>query len=399
MRVIRVRDEQGGEFQPVDGQGEPLPLVASFARGLRARGCSPNTVVAYLHDLRRFYDFLEGAGLEVERFTPAHTLDLLGFLNQILSRPHRPRSFPAPVRAGLAPSTINRILAAVSTFYDHLALTGAAGIARNPLEVNPGGGRPGMARTPARRSMRLRRIQRIPRPLSDDQVTRWLEVMDRPRDRAMFLLMLQGGLRPGEVLNLHLDDIEYGKRRVAIRYRTDHPKDARTKSRSERFVDLYEPEALAAVSTYVMIERPADAPTRHLFLVCGGGPRAAEPIGYPALAKLFERRRSAAGLDEPWITPPAAYPCHPALGRRDARTRLAKAPRPRLLRVHPRLHAGERCPDAGGLSARPGRARPAEGAWEGRLTLSGLVRVRPAMLWRPTLRTCAVPTSGTGRHG
>ena len=34
----------------------------------------------------------------------------------------------------------------------------------------------------------------------------------RLRDRAMFLLMLQGGLRPGEVLNLHLEDIEYGRK-------------------------------------------------------------------------------------------------------------------------------------------------------------------------------------------
>jgi integrase len=102
-----------------------------------------------------------------------------------------------------------------------------------------------------------------------------LEVMVRPRDRAMFLLMLQGGLRPGEVLNLHLDDVEYGRRRVTVRYRTDHPKGVRTKSRTERVVDLYEPEALATVSTYVMSERPADAPTRHLFLVCGG---ATKPV-------------------------------------------------------------------------------------------------------------------------
>jgi len=126
----------------------------------------------------------------------------------------------------------------------------------------------------------------------------------------MFLLMLQGGLRPGEVLNLHLEDIEYGRRRVTIRYRTDHPKGVRTKSRTERVVDIYEPEALAAVSAYVMSERPSKAPTSHLFLVCGAGQRATEPIGYAALAKFFERRKKEAGLSDPWITPHALRHTH-----------------------------------------------------------------------------------------
>ncbi len=64
----------------------------------------------------------------------------------------------------------------------------------------------------------------------------------------MIYLMLQGGLRPGEVLNLQLPDLEYGRRRLIIRYRTEHPKGVRTKSRTEHIVDLLEPEALQAMS-------------------------------------------------------------------------------------------------------------------------------------------------------
>ena len=50
--------------------------------------------------------------------------------------------------------------------------------------------------------------------------------------------MLHGGLRPGEVLTLQLSDVQYGRKRVVIRYCTDHPKRARTKSRTERVVDV-----------------------------------------------------------------------------------------------------------------------------------------------------------------
>ncbi len=32
----------------------------------------------------------------------------------------------------------------------------------------------------------------------------------------MLLLMLEGGLRPGEVLCLHLEDVQYGRKRVIV---------------------------------------------------------------------------------------------------------------------------------------------------------------------------------------
>jgi integrase len=163
---------------------------------------------------------------------------------------------------------------------------------------------------PVRRVLRVRTVQRLPRPLDDDQITALLGSLCKLRDRAMFLLMLQGGLRPGEVLSLHLEDIQYGRRRVLIRHRTDHPKGARTKSQLERVVDLHEPETLAAVSAYVLGERPPDAPTTHVFLVGGRGGNRHAPLGYPALIKLFRRRCTRLGLDGPGLTPHALRHTH-----------------------------------------------------------------------------------------
>jgi integrase len=126
----------------------------------------------------------------------------------------------------------------------------------------------------------------------------------------MVLLMLQGGLRPGEVLTLHLEDIQYGRRRVVVRYRTDHPKLVRTKSRTERLVDLHEPAALAAVSAYVLQERPREADSSLLFLVGGGGRKRCEPLSYDALVKLFARHCERLGIREPWVTPHALRHTH-----------------------------------------------------------------------------------------
>ena len=136
---------------------------------------------------------------------------------------------------------------------------------------------------PIRRAVRVKTVQRVPRPLSQAQVAALLAQLRSNRDRAIVLLMLQGGLRPGEVLGLHLEDIAYGRRRVVVRHRDDHPKGARSKSRYERVVDLHEPETLAIVSAYVMDERPADCDSPLVFLIGGGGARRLEALSYDGL--------------------------------------------------------------------------------------------------------------------
>src|SRR5260221_5196343 len=142
---------------------------------------------------------------------------------------------------------------------------------------------------PIRRTVRVKTIQYLPRPLSDEEIKLLRASLHRWRDKAMFLLMLQGGLRPGEVLSLHLVDLQYGRKRVIVRYRTDHPKSARTQSRVQRVVDLLEPATLQAVSTYVMQDRPADSESPFVFLVGGKGAKRCQPLSYHALVKLFAR--------------------------------------------------------------------------------------------------------------
>lgn len=126
----------------------------------------------------------------------------------------------------------------------------------------------------------------------------------------MLLLMLDGGLRPGEVLSLHLSDIAYGRRRITVCKRDDHPGGVRGKSRTERVVDLLEPRTLDAVNRYVMHQRPLDAGSPFVFLVGGNGPRRGEPLSYAALVKMFSRRLDALGLRSPEKTPHALRHTH-----------------------------------------------------------------------------------------
>ena len=135
-----------------------------------------------------------------------------------------------------------------------------------------GSGRDG-GQQPVRRQTRVKLPLRLPRPLAQPVVEALLESMTCLRDLAMVLLMLDGGLRPGEVLGLHLEDISFGRRRVTVRKRDDHPGGARGKSRQERVVDVLEPRTLDAVNRYVLRERPSGSVSPFVFLVGGHGVR------------------------------------------------------------------------------------------------------------------------------
>ncbi len=329
MHVQRIRDTGGGLFcELVDNNDQPITVVSQFLKYIGARGSSPNTLSAYAYDLLHFTRFLHEQSWNYDDFTPARSLRFLEYLHNVQNR--RPTRSLGPVLAvsagqlvkRLAPATINRALAATSSFYEYLILSEHYEAGQNPMLKQfdwetarvPERHRPFMGRAsrqqPIRRVLRVRTIQRVPRPMEAAQISRLLEGLKLRRDKAMLLLMLNGGLRPGEVLNLHLEDIQYGRRRIVIRHRTDHPRGVRTKSRTERIVDLCDDVTLQTLSDYVMHERPKDSTTTHAFLLGGHGRRRNEPLGYHALVKMFERRCTRLGIRTAWVTPHALRHTH-----------------------------------------------------------------------------------------
>jgi site-specific recombinase XerD len=94
---------------------------------------------------------------------------------------------------GYKPATVNRRLAAVVSFYRHLAAEGKA----LPCPVVP-------------RRHYLREPQRLPRPVNEQELRKFFGAVADVRDRAMFVLMLYCGLRIGEVSTLKLTDLYLG---------------------------------------------------------------------------------------------------------------------------------------------------------------------------------------------
>lgn len=96
-----------------------------FLAHLVACGCSPNTAQAYRFDLKHLTAFLTDEDVEWREMTPALAADFLLHLRSVPSRRRgQPRHLALAAANGaaaeprLSPASVNRALAAVSSFYD-----------------------------------------------------------------------------------------------------------------------------------------------------------------------------------------------------------------------------------------------------------------------------------------
>ncbi len=93
---------------------------------------------------------------------------------------------------GLAPATVNRRLASLHTFFEHLASEDGEEAMLNPVKWL---------------RHRLQEGDYLPRDAADDTVDKLFAVITKSRDRAMFGLMVGAGLRVGEVAQLNCADL------------------------------------------------------------------------------------------------------------------------------------------------------------------------------------------------
>ncbi|MBN8903741.1 MAG: tyrosine-type recombinase/integrase [Rhodospirillales bacterium] len=100
------------------------PAASQFSVYLDASGCSPNTARAYAQDRSHLRSFLVEQGLEWPSLTPALAVDLLLHLRNKRSHRRGAAQYPSLATvngergARLSTATINRVLAAVSSFYE-----------------------------------------------------------------------------------------------------------------------------------------------------------------------------------------------------------------------------------------------------------------------------------------
>jgi len=201
----------------------PVVPVDRFLAYLTDIGRSPNTVKAYAHDLKNYWQFLGFRSLDWREAK----LEDIGEFVAWLRLPPAGRSGEVAVlpmaAAEVSASTVNRKLAAVSAFYAHQARNGAE--VGDLMAARRIGGRGGWKpflhhvskSKPYRgRAISLKAPRKLPRVLTVAETQAVLDACTRLRDRFFFALLYESGCRAGEALGLRHEDIAAAEQEVSI---------------------------------------------------------------------------------------------------------------------------------------------------------------------------------------
>jgi len=191
--------------------------LLGFRRELERRGSSRHTVRAYGGDLAELAHW--ATWRRKEPGTLAYR-DLRSYAAALSER-------------GLARASVARKLAAVRSFHEHLARTGAA--TQNPAQLLP----------------MPKKASRLPRVLGPDEIAALLDRIPASgpleiRDRAMLELTYACGLRAEEIINLDTEAVDFESETLRVT----------GKGSKTRIVPMGEP-AQRALDRYLRTARPA----------------------------------------------------------------------------------------------------------------------------------------------
>lgn len=313
MRVQRVlmpgsRAESwtllGDDHVPVDPVERFLAYLASIER-------SPNTVKAYAHDLKDWFTFLGGRGLDWRSVTLE---DVAGYVAWLRLPPEgrdgRVQALPM-VEHHCAESSVNRKLAALTSFSEFHARHGVPLAGLLVTMAAAGRGRPSVtsfkpflhhvtkSTAQRRRTIKLSTSPPRPRVLTAAEAQAILDACEHLRDRLLFALLLDTGVRIGEALGLRHEDLDIAERQVAVISRVNDNR-ARVKGGRSRFIPA-SAELMRLYADYLNGEY-GSLDSDYVFVNLWGRPHG-HPLTYPAVYDLVGRlrRRTGVGFGPHWF--------------------------------------------------------------------------------------------------
>lgn len=267
-----------------------------FLAHLSAIERSPNTVRAYAHSLVLWFEWL---ALRKRTWEAAEVEDVSEFVRWL--RAPADNVIVLDVSASRrAESTVNRHLAAVFAFYDFHA-RGGVELAASLVawrRVPRGSYKPFLHHVTAgrpipTRPIKLKAPRRLPGSLTLEEVTTILAACDRLRDRFLFALLAESGMRIGQALGLRHADFVSRRREVTIVPRDDNANGARAKTRTTVTVPVSAP--LVRLYSQYMHTEFGDLDSDYVFVNLWADP-VGRPLRYQTVAKLVARLRHRTGI-------------------------------------------------------------------------------------------------------
>jgi integrase/recombinase XerD len=277
---------------------EPIERYLAYLTDIER---SPNTVKAYAHDLKDFWLFLSLRDLDWREARPEDIGEYVAWLRLPPAGRDGAVAVLPSVEAHVGASTINRKLSALSTFYQHQTRHGVD-VGELLTTWAPPGRRSGWkpflhhiakGKPQARRTITLKTPTKLPRVLTVDEVQVILDACTRLRDRFLFALLHDSGVRIGEALGLRHEDIVAAEREIRVVPRVNANR-ARSKSGRQRGIPV-SPGLIRLHGDY-MHDEYGGVDSDYVFVNLFAEPRGLA-LAYPAVYALVLRLRRRTGID------------------------------------------------------------------------------------------------------
>jgi integrase/recombinase XerD len=306
MRVQRVLmpGSEAESWTLLSDDQIPVEPVERFLSYLTSIEKSPNTVRAYAHDLKDWFTYLAGHDLDWQVVTVE---DVAGFVAWLRLPPEGRDGAVAvlpTVENHCSAASVNRKLAALTSFCEFHARHGVK-LAGLLITLQPAGRR-GSATSykpflhhitkngpPRRRAIKLKTSRPRPRVLTAAEVQTILDACDHLRDRLLFAVLLDCGVRIGEALGLRHEDMGIADRTVTVMPRRNDNR-ARAKAGISRMIPA-SAELMRLYAGYLTGEY-GSLDSDYVFVNLWSQPYG-RPWTYAAVYDLVLRLRERTGID------------------------------------------------------------------------------------------------------
>jgi integrase/recombinase XerD len=315
--------DRGRMYYLIDDNYDFISDAKEFLDWKAATNRAPATMKAYCSRLLWYYRFLAQRKLNVLDTTPA---DLTEFVIW-LCNPYRDAATVSVIHqpSPLTAASVNLILQVTGAFYHFLVRRGK--LAESPVcyvDVPRGKWlteRDLLAHTRRGRAvvqrmeLKLKEPDRLPPTVSEQDFQTFIESIhmgknpngDPPgfRDRLLCLMLKEGGFRIGEILGMRMEDLEFGKQGVHVRFRPNNENGARAKAGygNDRFVHL-PTDVLGLLDVYITeVWIEANPATSHLWIVLNKRAKSREgqytygtALSVAAVEKVFQHYSRKSGV-------------------------------------------------------------------------------------------------------
>jgi len=276
----------------------PIGPIDEFLTFHDVTGSSPNTSRAYAHHLKLYWEYLTEAGLDWRAATLQDIRQLLAWLRWGAPVNHTMRA----IGERRKPSTINAILAAVTSFRVYHVRAGTmAGQIEYQLQMEPS--RPykpflhhvTKGRPIPTRVVKIKSHPPLPRTLTDEDLKRVVAACRHLRDKFLVRLLAETGMRIGQALGLRHSDIRSWDNEIWVVPRDDNANEARAKRVDGEPLRIDVDASLMRLYGDYLVHEMGELDTDYVFVNLWEG-EIGRPLTYAAVYDLFLRLERRTGI-------------------------------------------------------------------------------------------------------